>query len=87
MGHVCFDKVTRGKSTAEAEFPSQNACSHDARESACIVARVCKVSTTDPKKIKHCALGFKNRTTADSADFNAGHGDADLEAAVVASSR
>lgn len=58
MSHVCLDKVTRRKGTAEAEFPSQNACSHDARESSCVVAGICKVSTTDTKKIKHRALGF-----------------------------
>jgi len=87
VSHVCFDKVTRGKSTAEAEFPSQNACSHDARESSCVVAGICEVSPTDPKEIKHCALGFENRAAADGADFNAGHGHADLEVAIVASSR
>lgn len=58
MSHVCFNQVTRGESAAEAQFPSQNACSHDARESSCVVAGVCEVSTTDSKKIKHCTLGF-----------------------------
>jgi len=87
MSHVCSDKVTRGKSTAEAEFPSQNAGSHNASETSGIVAGICGVGTTDPKKIKHCALGFKNRATADGADLNAGHGNADLEIAIVTNPR
>jgi len=86
MSHVGSDKVASGKSTAEAEFPGQNACSDDASESPCVVAGVCEVSTADSEEIKHCALGFEDRATADGADFDAGHGDADLEVAVVASS-
>ena len=47
MGHVCSNEVACGKSAAKAEFPGQDTCSYDARESPCIVAWICGVSTTD----------------------------------------
>lgn len=40
--------------------------------------------TSNAQKVEHGALGFEDGATTNGADFNRGHGDANLQAAVVA---
>ena len=87
MRHVCSNKVACSESAAKAELSGQDTCGYNASKPPSVIAWVCRMSPTDPKKVKHSALRFKNRATTNRADFDARHRDADLEITVVTSSR
>lgn len=70
---MCPDEMPSSQSAAEAELAGQNGGSHDPSKAASIVARGGGVGTSDPQKIKHRTLRFKDSATSDCANLNGWH--------------
>lgn len=81
MRHVSLDQVAGSKGTAEGQFTSQDCRGNDAGKAAGVVARVGGVRSSDTEQLQHGALGVQDGATTESADFQRGHGDGDLERA------
>ena len=81
MRHMTSDKMTGSESRAEGEFTGKDTGSDDAGEFAGVFTWVCWVGATDAEHIEHGGLRLKNGSATDSADFNGGHRDGDLEVA------
>ena len=71
------------ESAAETELSCEDAGSNNASKAPCVIARICRMSAANSKKIQHRALGLEDRATPNCADFDGWHGDADLEVAIV----
>ena len=84
MRHMGLDQMARSQGAAKTQLTRQHAGGNDASELTSVVARVSGVSAFDTEEIEHGLLGFEDGAAADGADFDAGHGDADLEVPVVA---
>ena len=70
---MCADEVARCEGTEEGQLPSHDRRSDNTGKALGIHARRRWVGTFDTKHLQHCALGSKDSTTSDSADFNARH--------------
>lgn len=84
MAHMRLHEVARGQRGAQGEFAREHAGGDDAGELACVVAWVRGVGAAHAEEVEHGGLGLEDGAAADRADFDAGHGDGDLEGAVVA---
>lgn len=82
--HVCFDKMAGGQSAAETEFAGEGGGGDDACELAGVGAGAGRVRAFDAEQVEHGHLRFEDGAAADGADFDARHGNADLEVAVQA---
>jgi hypothetical protein len=80
--HVCLDEMAGGQGTIETEFAGQGGGGDDACELAGVGARAGWVWAFDAEEVEHGHLRFQDGAAANGADFDARHGDADLEIAV-----
>lgn len=84
MRHVGSDEMAGGQGRAEGEFAGEDAGGDDLGELAGVVAGRGGVRAADAEHVEHGGLGLEDGAAADGADFDAGHGDGDLEVAVEA---
>ena len=68
------DEVARCEGTEEGQLPSHDRRSDNTSEALGVHTRRRWVGTFDTQHLQHCALGSKDGTTPDSADFDARHG-------------
>ena len=87
MLHVGRDKVACGEGGGEAELAGEDASGDDAGELAGVRAGRGGVGAADAEQVEHGGLRGEEGAAADGADLDRGHGDGDLEAAVVAVTR
>ena len=78
MSHVRPDQMSSCQGAAEAQFSCKNAGSHDSGQASRVVARIDWVCSSDAEQVEHCTLRLKDCTTANGADLDGRHGDADL---------
>lgn len=76
--------MPRTQRAIQTQFTGQHTRRNDARELARVVAWGFRVGAADAEEIEHGGLGLEDCAAADGADFDAGHGDGDLEIAVYA---
>ena len=81
--HMRFDQMARSEGGAEAQFAGEHGSAHDAGEFAGVFTGGGGVGAAHAEEVKHAGLGFEDGAAADGADFDGGHGDGDLEVAVV----
>lgn len=84
MRHMGLDQMSRRQSGAEAEFAGQDRRAHDPCEFAGVFTWGGGVGATHAEEVEHAGLGFQDGAAADGADFDAGHGDGDLEVPGIA---
>lgn len=78
MRHVGLDKVTGRKGGAKTELTRENGGGNDAGELASVLTRGGGVRSADSQEVQHGTLGFEDGTSANSADFDGGHGHGNL---------
>lgn len=76
--------MTGSKRSVQAQLTGQDRGRDDAGELAGVVTWVSRVRAANAEKIQHGGLGLEDGAAADGADFNGGHGDGDVEVAVMA---
>ena len=81
---MTLNQMTRTKRRAQRDFTSKNTNSDDTCEFPCVVARVCRMRTTNTEHVKHSRLRLEDCAAAESTDFDRGHGDGNLEIAIEA---
>lgn len=82
--HVCPDKMTGSKGTAETQLTGQYAGRDDTGELPSIVPGMCWVCASNAEKVQAGTLGLQNCAAAYSTNFDRGHGYRDLQVAVEA---
>jgi len=81
VAHVRLDEVAGGQGGAEGQLAREDTGGDDTGKLAGVLARRGGVGPADAEKVEHGGLGFEDGAAADGADFDAGHGDGDLEVA------
>lgn len=84
MRHMGLDQMTGGEGGAEAQFAGKHGGAHDAGQFAGVFAGRGRVGAAHAEEVEHAGLRFQDGAAADGADFDAGHGDGDLEVVVGA---
>ena len=84
MGHMRLDQMARRERAAKAQLAREDAGGHDASELLGIVTGIGGMSASNAEEVEHCTLRLEDGAAANGADFDGGHGDADLEIAVIA---
>ena len=77
--HMRTNEMTRGQGAAQRELAGENCSSHNARETARILSGAGRVRPTNTKHVEHGALRLQDGSTAESTNFQRGHGHRDLE--------
>lgn len=75
--------MTSGQGRAKGEFASEGGRTDNASETTGVVAGVGGVGAAHAEEIEHGGLWLQDGATAEGADFEGGHGDADLEVSRV----
>ena len=71
--HVCLDEVTSSQRAKERELSSEHRRRDDTSECLSVLAGLLRVGTPDPKHLEDTLLSCEDGSTADCADFDAGH--------------
>lgn len=77
--HVRADEMAGSKSTAQGQLTSENGGGDNTGETARVVTRARRVSAANAEEVEHGGLGLEDGATAESTDFERGHGHGDLE--------
>lgn len=77
MNHVCTDKMAGSECADEGEFTCHDGSGDETGEHLSVLPWLGWVCTLEAKHLQDGALRCKHGTTADCADFNAGHRDRD----------
>lgn len=78
MSHVRPDQMSSCQGAAETQFSCKHTGSYDAGQASRVVARIDWVCSSDAEQVEHGTLRLKDGTTANGANLDGRHGDADL---------
>ena len=84
MRHMRSNEMACSKRGVQAQLTSQHRGGDDAGELSGVVTWVGGVWAAHTEEVEHSGLGLEDRAAANGADFDGGHGDGDVEVAVVA---
>ena len=84
MRHMRSNQMTRRQRSIQTQFTRQHSRGDDTRELSRVVARAFGVRAAHAQEVEAGGLGLEDGAAADGADFDGGHGDGDVEVAVVA---
>ena len=79
MFHVRLNEMSGSQGGHEREFAGHDGGADDSSQTLSIGSRVCRVSTSDSKDLKHGALRRKDGATTDRTNLDGWHGDSDQE--------
>ena len=68
--HVCFDKMSSGKSSAQTELTRQDTSGNNASQLTGVFTWVGGMGSSDTEHFEHGRLGLEDSTTSDCADFD-----------------
>lgn len=74
MLHMRLNQMTRSERTHQTQFTGHDGCDDDSSETLSVCTWRSGMGTSDAEHVEHGALGGKDGTAADGADFNRGHG-------------
>ena len=79
MDKVRTDEVASSESAEKGELACHDSGSYDASELLCVLTWLCRVRALYTKHLQHGLLRGEHCSTADGADFYAGHCDGDKD--------